>query len=358
MTTLTARGLDGKPLREYTYNGSSWSWSKDYIWRQGKAPAVIDSAGTRHFALDHLGTVRLITNSDTGKTVWGYHAYYPFGEEAATTWDAERIKFTGHERDLHGSTGTLDDLDYMHARYYKPVSAERFFSVDPGRDAGPKLPQSWNLYAYVRDNPLKLTDPTGQFELWDDVIFAAGGAIVGAGTEIVSSLVAGEKINWHDVGAAAAGGAVTGWLLEYTAGLGPIGVGLAGGAGNAVQNLTSHNGAVTASLATDVGLGVASGWLPGKATKKLSLFNQMVTKFDRGLIGKVSSKTAFKMFAGRATQSGLFTGSAVKLLGAATGVRQEFSLGLSSTPSYVTDRKMHGPHDCDYIPLNWSGPMP
>ena len=158
--TLTARGLDGKPLREYSYNGSAWSWSRDYVWREGKALAVIDSVGTRHFANDHLGTARLITNSDTGKTVWGYHAYYPFGEEAATTWDAERIKFTGHERDLHGSTDTLDDLDYMHARYYKPVSAERFFSVDPiGGDA--HRPQSWNRYAYAMNNPLRLVDPTG-----------------------------------------------------------------------------------------------------------------------------------------------------------------------------------------------------
>ena len=160
ITTFTLRGLDGKPLREYSYNGATWSWARDYVWREGQALAVIDSAGTRHFALDHLGSVRLITNSDAGKTMWGYHAYYPFGEEANTAWDAERIKFTGHERDLHGSSATLDDLDYMHARYYKPVSAERFLSVDPVRGSR-RAPQSFNLFAYVLGSPASYTDPFG-----------------------------------------------------------------------------------------------------------------------------------------------------------------------------------------------------
>ena len=48
----------------------------------------------------------------------------------------------------------------MHARVYNPY-AGRFTSVDPGRDVDPKMPQSWNLYAYVQNNPMNLVDPTG-----------------------------------------------------------------------------------------------------------------------------------------------------------------------------------------------------
>ncbi|MGC8817601.1 MAG: RHS repeat-associated core domain-containing protein, partial [Candidatus Hadarchaeum sp.] len=51
--------------------------------------------------------------------------------------------------------------DYMHARYYASV-AGRFLSVDPGRDCDPKSPQSFNLYAYVRNNPVSATDPDGR----------------------------------------------------------------------------------------------------------------------------------------------------------------------------------------------------
>jgi len=51
--------------------------------------------------------------------------------------------------------------DSLHARYYNPNVA-RFLSPDPGRDWDPTQPQSWNLYAYVRNNPITLTDPDGQ----------------------------------------------------------------------------------------------------------------------------------------------------------------------------------------------------
>jgi hypothetical protein len=84
----------------------------------------------RHFALDHLGTVRLVTN--TAGTQTGYHAYYPFGEEApAFDPTADRMQFTGHERDLNSQTGTnpsADDLDYMHARHFNPLMG-RFTEV-------------------------------------------------------------------------------------------------------------------------------------------------------------------------------------------------------------------------------------
>jgi len=49
----------------------------------------------------------------------------------------------------------------MMARYYSS-SLARFMAVDPGNDTQLENPQSWNKYAYVRNNPLNSTDPTGQ----------------------------------------------------------------------------------------------------------------------------------------------------------------------------------------------------
>lgn len=65
-------------------------------------------------------------------------------------------QFTGKERDAE--TG----LDYFGARYYSGAqgrftSADNFLNDTTARD-----PQSWNLYAYARNNPLRYVDPTGE----------------------------------------------------------------------------------------------------------------------------------------------------------------------------------------------------
>ncbi|MCP4677685.1 MAG: RHS repeat-associated core domain-containing protein, partial [Deltaproteobacteria bacterium] len=77
--------------------------------------------------------------------------------------DQARMKFTGHERDLGSHHGTGDDLDYMHARHCSPLTA-RFTSVDPAGSAVPQRPQTWNQYAYGRNNPLNFIDPDGREE--------------------------------------------------------------------------------------------------------------------------------------------------------------------------------------------------
>jgi RHS repeat-associated protein len=112
---------------------------------------------------DHLGSVRLVT--DQNANVVARHDYLPFGEEIPAntagrnsqwglTADVEQ-KFTGQIRD--NETG----MDYFNARYFTGALG-RFNSSDPlnlGADATD--PQTWNGYAYVRNNPLALVDPIG-----------------------------------------------------------------------------------------------------------------------------------------------------------------------------------------------------
>ena len=65
---------------------------------------------------------------------------------------------TRKERDIE--TG----LDYFLARYYSSTQG-RFTSPDPLSASGEQIvPQSWNRYSYVLNNPLKLVDPDG--EMW------------------------------------------------------------------------------------------------------------------------------------------------------------------------------------------------
>jgi RHS repeat-associated protein len=153
-THWTVRGFDNKVLRDFKQVGAVWSVERDYVYRDGLLLAALKPGGAvEHYTLDHLGTPRLITDASGHKI--GYHAYWPFGEEwtSGTAQEGLPLKFTGHERD--------GDLDYMHARHYR-AGWGRFLSADRGKDWDPKRPQSWNMYAYVRGNPLGMTDPTGR----------------------------------------------------------------------------------------------------------------------------------------------------------------------------------------------------
>jgi RHS repeat-associated protein len=123
------------------------------------------TAGTSYFSADHLGTPRVITNGDGA--VKARHDYLPFGEEIPAViggrdthgyiLDDVRQKFTLKERDIE------TNADYFGARYYASAQG-RFTSPDePLADQSVDNPQSWNLYSYVRNNPLVMVDPTGRF---------------------------------------------------------------------------------------------------------------------------------------------------------------------------------------------------
>jgi RHS repeat-associated protein len=70
-----------------------------------------------------------------------------------------RQKFTGKER---GDAGSENSLDYFIARYYSGAQG-RFTSPDPVFMTKQRIvdPQRWNLYPYVRNNPLMYVDPDG-----------------------------------------------------------------------------------------------------------------------------------------------------------------------------------------------------
>src|SRR5690242_8311175 len=105
---------------------------------------------------DGLGSTRLLTNYPT-PTVAECDAYYPFGEQVSCGGTSTTThKFTGYERD------TESGLDNAQARY-NSSSLGRFMSPDPIGNfiADATNPQTWNLYTYVNNSPLTMTDPTG-----------------------------------------------------------------------------------------------------------------------------------------------------------------------------------------------------
>lgn len=83
----------------------------------------------------------------------GTQGHYPFGEWYATG-DTSKFRFTSYERDpAPGESGN----DYAIARYYINRFG-RFNSPDP-IEGFPADPQSWNRFAYARNDPVNLTDP-------------------------------------------------------------------------------------------------------------------------------------------------------------------------------------------------------
>lgn len=139
---------------------------------------------------DQLGTPRIIFDQTGSLASTSRHDYFPFGEEmfvagrtpqlGYTGSDGTRQKFTLYERD--GESG----LDFAQGRYYNST-AGRFISADPVLSSSSVWdPQSWNKYAYVRNNPMSRVDPSG---LWD---WGASLGGLASDAELMANVCAGD----------------------------------------------------------------------------------------------------------------------------------------------------------------------
>jgi RHS repeat-associated protein len=140
-----------------TGSGTTSSWVHSNVTAGGALLATFDNNGYGlHFYLnDALGSRRVQTNP------YGIPEQIcqslPFGDQLYCTGGSltspTEHHFTGKERDSESG------LDYFGARYMSS-SMGRFMSPDP---VGGSLsnPQTLNRYAYVVNNPLRNTDPTG-----------------------------------------------------------------------------------------------------------------------------------------------------------------------------------------------------
>jgi len=160
---------EGRRVKKVSGNVATvYVYSADGKLAAEYATAPPAESGTRYLTVDHLGSTRLVTGASG--VVDKRYDYLPFGQElvagvggrtsalryldgAAT--DGQRVRFTGQVRDVESG------LDYFLARYYGGAQG-RFTSPDaPLLDQHPQDPQSWNLYSYARNNPLKYVDASG-----------------------------------------------------------------------------------------------------------------------------------------------------------------------------------------------------
>ena len=171
---LRIRIWDGTKYRYNIYNEArqliaqyektptgSLTWKKDIIYVGTKEIAEVSPTATSITMTDHLGSPRFIWAGGTNPVI--KQKFLPFGESLTLPTDAAGISkgFTNHEQtDASG-------LIYMQARFYLPMWG-RFASPDPARDQHFEQTQSWNIYSYVRNNPVMMTDPTGMVAITPD----------------------------------------------------------------------------------------------------------------------------------------------------------------------------------------------
>jgi len=121
-----------------------------YVQSSGVDQPLAETRGstTSYYQADGLGSVTSLSNSSAALA--NTYAYDSFGKLTASTGTVTNpYRYTG--RDFDSETG----LYYYRARYYDP-NIGRLISEDPIRFKG-----GVNFYAYVGNNPLNLTDPSG-----------------------------------------------------------------------------------------------------------------------------------------------------------------------------------------------------
>jgi len=155
--TLYWPDLNGNALNESSLGATNL---REYVYFAGRRVARIDvptPLTVKYYFSDRLGSANVIT--DAGGTILEESDYFPYGGEIVVSGsDANTYKFTGKERDAESG---LDDFG---ARHYAS-SLGHFMQADPVTVTAARQldPQQMNLYAYVRNNPLKLGDSTGMY---------------------------------------------------------------------------------------------------------------------------------------------------------------------------------------------------
>ncbi|HEY6725434.1 MAG TPA: RHS repeat-associated core domain-containing protein, partial [Polyangiaceae bacterium] len=205
---------------------------------------------------DLLGSTLVETNA--AGEVQARFASYPFGAPRYDSSEETRA-YANAPRDR--SVG----LDLMGARFYAPdlgfwTQGDPLAIDSPEQTVGAEFATA-NPYAYANLTPLVANDPNG--ESWAIVAGAIGGAIIGGGIEAARQYFTTGKVeDLGRVGAAAAGGAVSGIVQAALPGVGTaamLAVGAASGAAGGTTERLVESGGRSAGSLTDVVIDAAVG---------------------------------------------------------------------------------------------------
>lgn len=212
-TIVYADGFDvvteGNVSREFYYPGN------------GVLHIVNRKGGTATYFMitDNLGSIVRIVD-ENGNSVFEA-SYDAWGKQTVTKNDIGfYLGYTGHEMLAEFN------LIHMNGRVYDPVLG-CFLSPDNFVQA-PDNSQNFNRYSYCLNNPLKYTDPSGEYFLVDDILAAFFGGTVNFLSNFVNGDVhsVGQGLSLFGIGA----------LSGITALYSPMGAAAIVGVGNSIVN--------------------------------------------------------------------------------------------------------------------------
>jgi RHS repeat-associated protein len=226
-----------------------------------------------YFTLDHLGSVAVIT--DQGGNVLQRLAYDPWGKQrnpngtdascGAITVSATTRGFTNQEQMPAAC------LVNLNARLYDP-SIGKFMAADPVV-GDLYVPNAFNRYAYVLNNPLSFTDPSGNNFF---------GSLFGAILDIGVFFIAPELEGFTLFGTATSGGLIA---TAATLNLESIGILAANGAiGGGIAAGVSGGNVLKGALFGGISAGVTFGVAP-----QLGLGGTITGELTEAGVGRVTS---------------------------------------------------------------------
>ena len=146
----------GSTTTAFVGNILEWTGSattmKKYYYASGQRVAMRQGSSTLyHLLTDHLGSTAITATSAGG--FYTELRYYPWGGTRYSSGTTPTsFRYTGQREAEVG-------LYYYGARYYDP-SLGRFVQAD-SIIPNPRHPLSFDRFAYVQNNPIKYTDPSG-----------------------------------------------------------------------------------------------------------------------------------------------------------------------------------------------------
>ena len=322
---------------------------RDFYYLDGNTIAVMENGELKIYLAftDNIGSILYVIDEDGNKV---FNASYdPWGKQ---TVQYNKIGlhrgYTGHEM--------LSEFDIinMNGRLYDPVLG-RFFSPDNYVQM-PDNSQNFNRYSYCLNNPLKYTDPSGEYILVDDIL----AAIIGGTLNVAGNALSGNIHSFWQGLAQFGVGALAGLATEYG---GPVSSSIIIGAGNSIVNQGFENGFNHISLDNVLNstlMSLLTAGLNARLSNALSplmnkipslgstVLDNMLRQASEYSISGFALGTMFTLGSGESMEKSLKSGLDGMIDGAALGAMSGLGVGLREAHAEKvnpwTGEKRHGHH--------------